>query len=434
MGEAAEKSWELLRSGDFDGARQTLREVVQTAGAPLDVLHNYAVCCYKLGKFPEAVETCRRAIDAFPKSNRTKYLLGLVLKESGQIDAAIEVLTGLTETSGGSPRAWYHRGTCHFIRGRTNEAAADLERAVQLDPVNLATRYNLGVIHVAAREWEKAREDFTACLRIDPGGAEEYAGLLVEIGRAEVCERVYGQGHRLKNMLGIVGDRLKSVVSEVRSRLSETERAHVDEVGEQQDVIFSDLAAFLNTLQPTPLELDLVDVRDLVQRALFTASPSTAHMPIEKHADEVPEIVCDVESIHEAFLNIILNAAEAMPEGGTLRVSVEQPDEDHIAVCFRDEGSGIDDLTLRRIFRFGYSTKVFGSGLGLSQARESVRMHGGEIRVETTPGKGATFTVTLPVSPEIRPTVQDLTLRPVLFEDPQELMMALPEDEELLLI
>ncbi len=434
MGERAEASWERLRRGDFSGARQTLREVVESADAPLDVLHNYAVCCYKLGKFPEAVETCRRAIGAFPKSNRTQYLLGLVLKESGQIDAAIEVLTVLTAASPESPRAWYHRGTCHFIRGRTGEAAADLERAVEFDPVNLAARYNLGVIHVAAREWEKAREDFTACLRIDPGGAEEYAGLLVEIGRAEVCERVYGQGHRLKNMLGIVGDRLKSALTNVRSRLSRGECAQLDEINEQHDLIFSDLAAFLNTLQPSPLELDLIDVRDLVQRALFTASPSTTHVTIETHADEVPEIVCDVESIHEVFLNIILNAAEAMPQGGTLQVSVGQPDEDHIAISFRDEGPGIDDLTRRRIFRFGYSTKVFGSGLGLAQARESVRRHGGEINVETAPGKGATFTVTLPVSPEIRPTVQDLTLKPVLFEDPQELMMALPEDEELLLI
>ena len=434
MDERARASSELLRSGDFEGARRTLRDPAGEADAPLDVLHNYAVCCYKSGRFPEAIETCRTALDRFPASRRTTYLLGVVLKEAGQVDTAIGALTELTEALPESPRAWYHRGTCHFIRGRTAEAAGDLSRAVTLDPVNLAARYNLGVVHVAARAWEKAREDFTACLRVDPAGAEEYAGLLVDIGRAQVCERVYGQGHRLKNMLGIVGDRLKTTHSEVRSRLSTGERAQVDEISGQHDLIFADLAAFLNTLQPSPLELDLVDVRELVQRALFTASPSTAHLTIRKHADDVPEIVCDVESVHEAFLNVILNAAEAMPEGGRLTVTVVQPDDDHVAVGFGDEGPGIDALTLRRIFQFGYSTKVFGSGLGLSQARESVRMHGGEIDVETTPGKGAAFTVTLPLSPQMRPTVQDLALRPVLFEDPQELMMALPEDEELLLI
>lgn len=434
MTEGTGASWESLRSGDFAGAREELGKTAEDPSATLDVLHNYAVCCYKLGKFPQAAATCRRAIERFPRSNRTKYLLGLVLKETGEVDAAVTVLTELIEASPGSARAWYHRGTCHFVRGRAHEAADDLEHAVELDPVSLAGRYNLGVIHVAAREWEKAREDFTACLRIDPSGAEEYAGLLVEIGRAQVCERVYGQGHRLKNMLGIVGDRLRTVLIELRSRLSRNERIQVDEIGEQHDLIFSDLAAFLNTLQPSPLELDLVDIGDLLARALFTASPSTSHLTIEKHVAEVPEIVCDVESIHEAFLNIVLNAAEAMPRGGTLDVSVTQPDEDHVRVSFRDAGPGIDELTLRRIFQFGYSTKVFGSGLGLSQARESVRMHGGTIEVDTTPGRGAAFTVTLPVSPEIRFTVQDLTLKSVLFEDLQELMMALPEDEELLLI
>ena len=434
MDERSGAAWEMLRSGDFEGARRKLREAVEAADAALDLLHNYAVCCYKLGRFDEAVDTCRTALERFPASGRTQYLLGLVLKESGRVDAAVTVLTELTGVSGDSPRAWYHRGTCHFMRGRTAEAASDLERAVELDPVNLAARYNLGVVHVAARAWERAREDFTACLRIDPAGAEEYATLLVEIGRAQVCERVYGQGHRLKNMLGIVGDRLKTILSDVRSRLSVGERVQVDEIGGQHDLIFADLAAFLNTLQPNPLELDLIDVRDLVQRALFTASPSTAHLTVEKHADDVPEIVCDVESIHEAFLNLILNAAEAMPDGGRLVVSVTQPDDDHVSVTFTDAGPGIDAPTLQRIFQFGYSTKVFGSGLGLSQARQSVEMHGGEIDVESAPGTGAVFTVTLPLSPEIRPTVQDLALRPVLFEDPRELMMALPEDEELLLI
>ena len=275
MGEGMERSWELLRSGDYAGAREKREPAALGEGAPLDVLHNYAVSCYKLGKFAEASETCRRALGRFGDSHRTRYLLGVVLKEAGEIDAACGVLSELVEASPDSPRAYYHRGTCHFLRGRVREAEADLERAATLDPINLAGRYNLGVVHVTARQWEKAREDFTACLRLDPAGAEEYAGLLVEIGRSQVCERVYGQGHRLKNMLGIVGDRLKTALSEVRSRLANGEKAQLDEIAAQEDLIFSDLAAFLATLEPSPLELDLADVREIVGRALFTASPST---------------------------------------------------------------------------------------------------------------------------------------------------------------
>jgi nitrogen-specific signal transduction histidine kinase len=89
---------------------------------------------------------------------------------------------------------------------------------------------------------------------------------------------------------------------------------------------------------------------------------------------------------------------------------------------------------LPHIFHFGYSTKVFGSGLGLSQARESVQLHGGTIDVQTEVGRGTTFTVTLPISPDIPPSVQDLSLRPELFEDPQELMMAAREEGNLLML
>jgi len=434
MGERSDAAWELLRSGDFAAALKVLSPVVEGPSPPLEALHNAAVCRYKLGKFEEAARTCRRALEVHPGAVRTRYLLGVILKELGEVDEAARTFTELIDVSGDSARTWYHRGTCHFARGRTAEAAADLERAVALDPLNLAARYNLGVVHVAARAWESAREDFTACLRIDPAGAEEYAGLLVEIGRAQVCERVYGHGHRLKNMLGIVGDRLRGLLADVQSRLSHGERAQAEEISGQHDLLFSDLAAFLATLNPDPLELDLIDVGELVTRALFTASPSTARLTVEKQFAAAPEIVCDVESIHEAFLNIILNAAEAMGEGGTLTVTITQPDEERVSVSFRDTGPGIDDEARRRIFQFGYSTKVFGSGLGLSQAAESVRLHGGDIDLESTPGEGATFTVTLPLSPEVRATVQDLTLRPVLFEDPQELMMALAEDEGLLMM
>ncbi|HUV39176.1 MAG TPA: ATP-binding protein [Planctomycetota bacterium] len=427
-------SWESLHAGNYEVARRELEEAARTQAPPLDVLHNLAVCCYKLGDFDAAVRTARRALDAFGDSHRTVYLVGLILKEAGKLDEAVEAFSSLIAACPASGRAWYHRGTCHFRRGKLVEATVDLERAVELEPISLAARYNLGVVHVAVQQWERARDDFAACLRLDPAGAEEYAELLVNIGRAQVCRRVYGQGHRLKNMLGIVGDRLKGLLSEVRSRLSAGDREQADEISEQHDLIFADLTAFLSTLEPSPLELDLVDLRDLVDRALFTAGPATAKLAVEKHLAEVPEIVCDPASIHEAFLNILLNASEAMPDGGTLVVTLEQPDDDTVSVSFRDTGVGIEPGALGRIFQFGYSTKVFGSGLGLSQARESVRMHGGTLGVASEPGRGATFTVTLPSSPEIRPTLEDLTLRPVLFEDPQDLLVSFTEDEGLLIL
>ncbi len=429
------EAWKLLRSGDYASARECLAARTEGPRPPLDVLHNLAVACYKLGRFSEAVAAGRKALDLYPSSTRTRYLLAISLKESGDARAATEALDAVVASEPEWARAWYTRGTCRFALDDAPGAAADLERASALDPLNLAARYNLGVVHVSAREWEPARRDFTACLRIDPAGAEEYASLLVEIGRAQTVERVSRQGHRLKNMLGIVGDRLGTLLAEARSRLGPGEVRQADEIRLQHDRLFADLAAFLATLQPRPLELDLVDLRDVVDRALFAASPSTKALRIRRLFDaDVREVVCDVESIHEAFLNILLNAAEACPEGGSLEIRAWPPDADHVSVSFADDGPGMNAQTLDRAFQFGFSTKPFGSGLGLSQARESVRLHGGDIAAASTPGKGSTFTVTLPLSPRLRESVSDLSLRPALFEDPHELLMALAEDDGLLMI
>ncbi len=431
----SDEAWKLLRAGDYEAARECLRDGAADASSPLDVQHNFAVACYKLGRFEEAEGACRRALEHHAGSSRTRYLLAVALKESGDAPAAARELDAVVAAEPGWARAWYHRGACRFALGEFASAALDLERAAALDPLNLAARYNLGVVRVTAREWDRARDDFTACLRIDPAGTEEYAALLVEIGRAQVAERVLAQGHRLKNMLGIVGDRLRALLAEVRARLAPTETRQADEIAAQQDRLFSDLAAFLAALQPHPLELDLVDLRDVVDRALFTASPSLGRLHVRRRLDaEVPEVVCDVEAVHEAFLNILLNAAESMGEKGTLEVSVLRPDADHVAVTFADDGPGMDAQTLARSFQFGFSTKPFGSGLGLSQAREAARMHGGDVTASSRPGLGATFTVTLPLSPTLRPGVRDLALRPVLFEDPQELLMAWAEDDGLLMI
>ena len=434
MAEDAGKVLDLLKRGGFEAAERLLSEAVRDSSVSLDALHNLAVARYKLGQFEDAAAAGRRALADHPHSSRTRYLLGLILKDAGRIDEAADLFSELIESSPDVPQPYYHRGTCHFLRGRVAQAADDLERAVTLDPLNLVGHYNLGVVHVADRRWEKARHDFTACLRIDPSGAEEYAQLLVEIGRAQVCERVYGQGHRLKNMLGIVGDRMKRLIVELRSRFSPGERREADGLLDQQGLIFADLAAFLNTLQPSPLELDLTDVHDLLDRALFTASPSIAHLTVRKRMEDTPEIVCDVESIHETFLNVILNAAEAMPDGGVLEVSAAPDGEEHVTVRFRNTGPAIPREDLSRIFQFGYSTRSFGSGLGLSQARAYLAMHGGTITAENLPEGGVVFTIRLPLSPEILPSVQDLKLRPVLFEELRELMMELPEDEQLLII
>ncbi|HEX3175455.1 MAG TPA: response regulator [Methylomirabilota bacterium] len=108
-------------------------------------------------------------------------------------------------------------------------------------------------------------------------------------------------------------------------------------------------------------------------------------------------------ALAEVMTNLILNAIDAMPDGGTLTVATRDT-ADGVAITVSDTGVGMPERVRRRIFEPFFSTKgEAGSGLGLSMAYSIVRRHGGDIRVDSEPGKGTTFTLTLPESVELAP-------------------------------
>jgi signal transduction histidine kinase len=117
--------------------------------------------------------------------------------------------------------------------------------------------------------------------------------------------------------------------------------------------------------------------------------------------EHLPTIYGDRQQLHQVFLNLFLNAVDAMPHGGTLTVraaAAEQPG--FIAIRVTDEGTGIPEHILDNIFDPFFTTKATGrgTGLGLSVSLGIVRQHGGHIHVESKVGRGTTVTVRLPVS------------------------------------
>jgi signal transduction histidine kinase len=103
----------------------------------------------------------------------------------------------------------------------------------------------------------------------------------------------------------------------------------------------------------------------------------------------------DPAMLRQAFLNLALNACQAMPEGGSLRVICKEAGR-RISIVVADTGSGIKPEHLDRIFDLYFTTKPKGSGIGLSMVYRIVQMHDGEIEIESTPGKGTTFRLLLP--------------------------------------
>lgn len=116
----------------------------------------------------------------------------------------------------------------------------------------------------------------------------------------------------------------------------------------------------------------------------------------ENYAPDLPQILLDTKQIKQAFLNILKNSFESMPEGGELSITTRLKDE-NVEVKITDTGSGINRSDIRRVFDPFYSTKVKGTGLGLALTMKTVEGHGGDINCESTIAKGTTMIISFPV-------------------------------------
>jgi signal transduction histidine kinase len=148
------------------------------------------------------------------------------------------------------------------------------------------------------------------------------------------------------------------------------------------------------------------DVNLLLEHVLMLTREQFHRRGVEMVRDvtvDLPSLVLAPDRVQQAFLNLVLNAMEAMPDGGRLRVSTGRTgDPSGVSVSFADTGPGIAPDALSHIFDPFYTTKSEGLGLGLYITRNIVGEHRGRIEVESLFGEGATFTVWLPTGEEMR--------------------------------
>ena len=160
------------------------------------------------------------------------------------------------------------------------------------------------------------------------------------------------------------------------------------------------ITEFLKYSRPAHLNLQPLDLRETLRDALLIVEPQAAESGVETKFEEngaAPQVVGDRESLRSLFTNLIINGMQAMEgSGGSLRVGLSSRDG-HARVTVSDTGRGIKPQDIDKIFEPYYSTKETGTGLGLAIARKAVEDHDGTITVESTPGRGTTFTVELPL-------------------------------------
>jgi signal transduction histidine kinase len=171
---------------------------------------------------------------------------------------------------------------------------------------------------------------------------------------------------------------------------------------------------------PKP-EIERIDTRDALQRVWMLYFPGSIRTP-KTHIDEATDeakagskvdcalevstddlwIDADPELLHRALSNLVLNAIDAMPDGGRLTLSAK-PHEDRIEIRVADTGAGITPEECERLFTPYYTTKEHGTGLGLAIVQSVVADHQGTIAVESRPGEGVTFVINLPRAVEAKP-------------------------------
>jgi signal transduction histidine kinase len=144
-----------------------------------------------------------------------------------------------------------------------------------------------------------------------------------------------------------------------------------------------------------------VNVHELLEDLALLTRHKLQHLHItleQNLAQDLPKVRADATQLSQAFLNLILNAAEAMPEGGTLTIS-SVVDDSKIAVAFTDTGPGMTEEQRERAFTGMLSTtKEKGTGLGLAIVAKVAEAHGGRVEVNAREGEGTTITFRLPVT------------------------------------
>ena len=252
--------------------------------------------------------------------------------------------------------------------------------------------------------------------------AGQKAALLAAIGRL-----TSGVAHEVKNPLNAMMIHLELL----RQRLSRRSRAvaggpptgafdladedqaaaqeHVSVIASEIRRLDNVVQGFLKFTRPPDLNLEALTVMSLLDeiRPVVEAEAQKNLVQLEFNCpNDLPAIRGDAGMLQQAFLNLALNACQAMPDGGTLRVTGRAARGQRVEIVFEDTGVGISPEHLERIFELYFSTKEQGSGIGLSMVYRIVQMHDGEIEVQSSRGHGTAFHMLL-----LRPDVNSILAR-----------------------
>lgn len=213
---------------------------------------------------------------------------------------------------------------------------------------------------------------------------------------------VAGISHEIRNPLGII----RSSAELLKKKMASFDPSSTipDIIVEESSRLNNIITDFLNFAKPRIPNRVPCHIEDILDKNITFLTPqiqSDGYAIIKNYAPDLPEIMADADMLYQAFLNILMNAVQSMPEGGNVLVSIQSSSQ-KITVCIEDEGSGVSDAVLEKIWNPFFTTKEKGTGLGLGIVKNIMESHNGAIQVENRKEEhGVKVTLELPITPEI---------------------------------
>ena len=219
----------------------------------------------------------------------------------------------------------------------------------------------------------------------------------------ELAQLTGGLAHEIKNPLSTIKLNLKLLGEQLATGNAEIDRRNAlrltrlqDEVQQLHDVL-AEFLRFAGKMELTRQDADLCRMVEELND-FYRPQAEAARVVLRTHVPPEP-VICSADPalLKQAVLNLMITATQAMSGGGELLVRLGTA-RDRAVLEVIDSGPGMDAQATRRLFQAYYTTRAGGTGLGLPLTRRIVRLHGGEIDVDTEPGRGTRFVISLPLA------------------------------------
>lgn len=286
--------------------------------------------------------------------------------------------------------------------GQVLGAMGEFKVAIQLDPKLSQPYANLARLffrHVKPPELEQEYQHI--CEEFEQSAPQVLARLsleMVELGKEQVYEGFYTKGHRIKNLMGIIGSRLRGLGRKAEG----TQQGELNRLGGEYEALYDEWVGFLEAMKTDEIHPAVIDLGRLVRRVVAGFDRQTWKAAIQTRIQEgLPRVEADERMLREAITNLCLNALEILEGNSGDRVVLGAGYDEEQSLVFievEDDGPGIEEEHLELIFEPGFTTRERGNGYGLSIARRIAQAHQGVLRVKSRRGHGTVFRLDLPLN------------------------------------